>query len=73
MKKRTRYIIICCIMALLMVTAIVFAALIGSGIIEASTAAKYIFIGMAVICGVISSIALRASRKQKQEGNNYVK
>ncbi len=63
MKKRMKYLAVCSSLVLLMIASIVFATLIGSGEIEMSHTLKYVFICVAVICGILSAVALRRARK----------
>ena len=67
MKKKTKYLVVCSIFVLLMIASIVFATLIGSGEIELSHTLKYVFICVAVICGILSSVALRRARKINED------
>lgn len=64
MKKRTKHLVIFGIMAILMIASIVIATLIGSGNIDMSYTIKNTFICIAVICGIISCVALRGARKE---------
>ena len=63
-KKRKLYMIIQIVMLLLMIVSIICATTVtGSGFLDLSNIGRYIFIGYAIFCGIVSFIAFRIAKK----------
>ena len=66
MKKGIICKVISVIMFVIMLISILCAVTVtGSGFLDLSNIARYLFIGIAVVCGIIAVILWKASAKQK--------
>ena len=65
-KKKLLLTIISVVMLVLMVTAILCAITVtGSGFLDLSNLARYLFVGIAIICGVVSLITWKIAKKSE--------